>query len=321
MRKESKSVSAERLCYHKLVTGTSNQLSRSRVSPKLDSSKLRAPFLLLQSVLHKHFIQHPTDVTLFNMTSSLWHPLIEPPKLSADAVHVIYVSLQSEEARIENLRSLLAPDELVRADRYKVERARRQFTICRASLRWLLASCIGSSPTEIAFEYGPHGKPALQTGSGATSRIEFSVSHSADHALIAISPNRHIGVDVEQIDETVRIIKLAERFFSKREAAELNRLPSHDQLAGFFRGWTSKEAYLKATGFGLSFPLDRFSVSLNPHQPAKLCEVVDNPTELSRWRLLSLDPIPGFAAAILFEATEQEEVALNRWRLPPIQAT
>lgn len=244
------------------------------------------------------------------MSVSPWHPLIEPLGLSHDTIHVIRMTLQADDGQIERLRTLLSPDEVARADRYKVPLPRRHFIICRATLRRLLGSCLGCEPRDIEFDYGPQGKPALRQPN-CPSRIEFSVSHSADQALIAIAVDRQIGVDIEQMDSSVRILKLATRFFSTREASELNSLPTGDQLAGFYRGWTCKEAYLKATGFGLSFPLNKFSVSLNPHQPARLIEVIDQPDELARWQLLALDPISNFSAAVLFEANEPPR--LKQW--------
>jgi 4'-phosphopantetheinyl transferase len=251
------------------------------------------------------------------MTSSDWPPLCELLPLSRHDVHVIRIPLQVEDDTLDRLKTLLSPEEVARADRYKVPQPRRHFIVCRATLRQLLASCLNCAAIEVEFDYGPHGKPALRRSTATASQIEFSVSHSADQALIAIALDRPIGVDIEQIDPAVRILKLATRFFSPREAAELIDLPEGDQLAGFYRGWTSKESYLKATGSGLSFPLNRFSVSLNPHQPARLIEVIDQPAELDRWRILALDPLPNFAAAVLYEATSAEPTTLHQWSLSP----
>ena len=239
--------------------------------------------------------------------------MTEPLPLSRETVHVVRVELNADDATLDRLKSFLSPDEAARADRYKVPQPRRHFIVCRAVLRQLLGACLNCDPAEVEFEYGPHGKPALRQSSTQPQRIEFSVSHSADQALIAIAVERMIGVDIERMDPTVRILKLAQRFFSPREAAELANLPETDQLAGFYRGWTCKESYLKATGFGLSFPLNKFSVSLNPHQPPALIEVVDQPTEVTRWKILSLDSTPNFSAAIMFEAQTNEAASLRQW--------
>ena len=240
------------------------------------------------------------------MTQLPWPPLAQPVHVSQQTVHVVHVPLETDDGQLDRLKSVLSPDESARADRYKVPQPRRHFIACRAVLRQLLGECLNCSPGEVQFDYGNHGKPALRQSDSPSPRIEFSVSHSSDQALIALTAGRLIGVDIEQQDPSVRIMKLAQRFFSVREATELMRLPEADQQAGFFRGWTCKEAYLKATGFGLSFPLNKFSVSLDPRQPAQLLEVVNQPSELTRWRLLALDPPEGFAAAVMFEAFHEE---------------
>jgi 4'-phosphopantetheinyl transferase len=253
------------------------------------------------------------------MISSDWLPLTEPLPLSRDVVHVVLVALQADDLQLAEFRAVLSSDELARADRYKIERPRRHFIICRAILRRLLGSCIGQPPETVEFEYGNHGKPSLRRSTdlrlsaAAVPRVEFSVSHSADLALIAITSDRRVGVDVEQMNPAVRILKLASRFFSPRETAELIGLPESDQLAGFYRGWTCKEAYLKATGFGLSFPLNRFTVSMNPRVPAALHAIEDQPEEPLRWQLMALDTEPDFAAAMLLEAAIGESLIVRRW--------
>lgn len=246
------------------------------------------------------------------MSSSPWHPLIEPLSLTRDCVHIFRVPLESDDRQLDQFKAVLSPDESARADRFKVPIPRRHFIVCRAVVRQLLGQCSGCDPRQVEFEYGLHGKPSMRQPTTGP-RIEFSVSHSADQGLIAIAMDRQIGVDLEEMNPAVRILKLATRFFSPREATELASLPEADQLAGFYRGWTCKEAYLKATGFGLSFPLNKFSVSLNPRVPTQLIEVVDQPQESARWTLLPLEPKVGFAGAVLFEASLGDAVELKLW--------
>ena len=255
------------------------------------------------------------------MNDLVWPPLSAPLMLSRDVVHVVRLNLDVPPSQIESLRSVLSHDELARADRFKFVEPRRRFIACRAALRQLLGGFLGQAATEIEFTYGLHGKPLLATNV-PNLPLEFSVSHSADLALIAVCGGRRIGVDLEHHDAKVRIHKLATRFFSPREAAELASLPAADQLAGFYRGWTSKEAYLKATGFGLSFPLSQFTVAMNPTEPARLIEVAEQPgridhdNEAARWTMHSLTVADQFSAALLVEATAPENVLIHQWSLP-----
>jgi 4'-phosphopantetheinyl transferase len=251
------------------------------------------------------------------MNVSDWPALNAPIAPRTDSVAVVQLDLRAELEQIAQLREVLSPDEIARADRYKFDELRRRFVVCRATLRRLLGEYSKSPPEALVFAYGPHGKPALSGQRDDVTRIEFSVSHSADVALIALAMGRRVGVDVEQHDASVKIHRLAARFFSPRETAELMGLPDEMQRSGFYRGWTSKEAYLKATGFGLSFSLSKFTVSLDPCRPAALVEVIEQADEPSRWRMHSLEMHDGFSAALLVEARADEVVSVQRWSIDP----
>ena len=120
-------------------------------------------------------------------------------------------------------------------------------------------------------------------------------------ALYAVTLNREVGIDLEHIRPIPDVGKLAEQFFSPAERDELNALPSSKKLESFFCGWTRKEAYLKARGDGMTYPLDRFSVSMDSEQPAKLLEVKDDPQEVSRWSLHTLIPALNYIGALAVE--------------------
>ena len=199
------------------------------------------------------------------------------------------------------LIDLLSDDERARAARFRFDEPRRQFVICRAALRKLLGKFCGAASQAISFRYGSHGKPELlrQALSASVPQIEFNVSHSGTIGLIAFSFGVSIGVDVEEYDPAVKFLKLAERFFAPLEATELNSLNPEKQLDGFYRGWTCKEAYIKAKGDGLSLSLASFRVAIDPDQPASLCHVDDQPTEPTNWTTESLDVSVNHAAAVM----------------------
>ena len=255
------------------------------------------------------------------MNDLTWPPLSAPLMLSRDVAHVVRLNLDASPSQIASLRGVLSDDEVARADRFKFEEPRRRFVACRAALRQLVGGFLGREATEIEFTYGLHGKPQL-AANDPDLPLEFSVSHSADLALIAVCCGRRVGVDLERHDAKVHIHKLATRFFSPRESAELASLPDTEQLAGFYRGWTSKEAYLKATGFGLSFSLSQFTVAMNPAEPARLIEVadehdrVDSANEAARWSMTSLNVAEQFSAALLIEAAASENVLIHQWSFP-----
>jgi len=188
-----------------------------------------------------------------------------------DEVHVWRIALDRGDG--DSLRARLSSDELARAARFHFERDRTRFLVARAALREILAHYLGASPAEIAFVYGDHGKPALAPPHGD---LRFNLSHSHGLALCAVTRGREVGVDVERIRELDDLEDLARSVFSARELAALHRLPEPGLLAGFFTGWTRKEAFIKALGEGLSHPLKRFDVSLEPGRPARLERIDGN---------------------------------------------
>jgi 4'-phosphopantetheinyl transferase len=238
------------------------------------------------------------------------------PGLAARQVDVWRASLDPPAPVVAALAGTLAGDERARAERYRLERDRRRFTVGRGLLRAILTRYLGGTPDALRFRYGPLGKPALveESGGGAgPGDLTFSVSHSADLALYAVARARRVGVDVERLREDLATGDLARRFFSPAEAAAIASLGPALRTPAFFRCWTRKEAYVKARGEGLSVSLESFDVSLRPDEPAALVASREDPREPSRWALVDLPVGPGAVAAL---AVEGREVTLRLWRWP-----
>jgi 4'-phosphopantetheinyl transferase len=192
---------------------------------------------------------------------------------------------------------ILSPDESARAARFHFEKDRIHFTRCRTALRTLLAGYLNIAAPEIRFQYANGGKPQLAAGQNPRA-LQFNVSHSADIALIAVGARHHLGVDVEKIRTDVDTTSLAERFFSPRERAGLQTLPDRLRVPGFFACWTRKEAFLKATGAGLSFPLAEFSVSTHPDVAPEIEEIKGNADVAKEWFLATLKVAEGYSATM-----------------------
>lgn len=223
-----------------------------------------------------------------------------PSALAAGEVHVWRIAIDRDRAEVDRLAELLSADERERARRLRVGRVRGRFVVARGMLRSLLGRYLGAAPSTIGFRYGPRGKPALDDRDGSP-RLQFNLAHSEGLALLALSPDRRVGIDVEAIRPMDDLGRIVERFFSPRERAAFGELTEARRTAAFFRGWTRKEAYLKATGEGLATPLDQFVVSIAPDEPAALLEVAGRPDEAGRWCLHDVDAGPGFAAALVVE--------------------
>lgn len=181
---------------------------------------------------------------------------------------------------------------------FYLENHSRRFVMARGMLRVLLAGYLQAEAAELRFDYGPYGKPALRAELGVT--LQFNVAHSSDVALYAMSRKRVVGIDVERMRDDFDFIEIANHFFSPLEVRTLCALQSDERKQGFFNCWTRKEAYIKALGQGLNYPLDRFDVSLRPGTPAELLRVQSSPAG-SKWALHDLFISSDYAAAVVVE--------------------
>lgn len=194
-------------------------------------------------------------------------------------------------------RSILENDERSRADRFLREEDRDRFLASHAGLRLILGAALGIRANDVCFAQGKAGKPELSGAHG--SNLNFNLSHSGQWGLVGVS-RLPIGVDVERL-RPINGLDLARRFFAKREAEnldskELAGVPEREHRAAFYACWTRKEAVVKAIGLGLSFPLDKFSVTLPPDPPA-VEEFAHDGVVASDWTLLHLEPGPEHVGA------------------------
>ena len=195
-------------------------------------------------------------------------------------------------------RQVLSADELDRADRYHFVRDRDRYIRSHFALRSILARYAGSNSGRLAFEIGEFGKPRLRTDEGVRP-VEFNLSHSGDWAVIALAA-QPVGVDVERWDAGVECLDLATHYFSPAERSDLGKLAAGTELMeGFFQAWSRKEAYLKATGSGISDGLHHFDVSIVPGEAAVLLADRLQPEAPSRWSMASMDVAEGYSAAVV----------------------
>ncbi|WP_163850310.1 4'-phosphopantetheinyl transferase family protein [Pseudooceanicola aestuarii] len=192
------------------------------------------------------------------------------------------------------LSAHLEAQEIARAARFVRPQHARAHRIARGGLRLRLAEWMGQAPATLRFDIGPSGKPALPGGPF------FNLSHSGDLACLAIHRDLELGLDIEQHRPVERGV--AERAFSATERAALDALPAAQWMAGFFNGWTRKEAVVKATGAGLSMRLEAFDVTLAPGTPARLTRMDTTDGPAQAWQLAAFALAPDIPAALALRA-------------------
>lgn len=236
--------------------------------------------------------------------------MTESLQLTADTVHIWRLMLDAPDPSPGDER-LLGPDERERAERSLRSLDRARLVVVHAAKRRILGKYLGTAPDALEFTRGEHGKPSLVDVE--THDVHFSLSHSADVALIAVRRGGPVGVDVERWDERRPLLALARRFFAPSEQESLRSL-AHDPrqlVAAFFATWSRKEAYVKATGEGIARGLRHFDVSVAPAEPARLIADRLDPDAPRRWTIVALDAGAEYSAAVAAETRLHQVLLLN----------
>ena len=225
---------------------------------------------------------------------------LAPPSLfslSQGDVQVWRASLERTQAEREALWRFLAPGERARAERFRFDIHRHYYIVGRGLLRLLIGSYLSLPPTEIQFAYSRYDKPSLVN----EPAFCFNVSHSQGKLLIGFTWGMALGVDIEQVRTLDDMDAIARRFFSEAENLDYARVPAALRPEAFFNCWTRKEAFIKAVGEGLSFPLNEFDVTLRPGEKAVLRQVRGSVDEAARWSMRTLNPFSGYRGALVWQ--------------------
>jgi 4'-phosphopantetheinyl transferase len=164
-------------------------------------------------------------------------------------VCIRFARIVPDPARLAAARSVLAPDELIRAAAFRRDRDREEYLLGRAMLRRLLSRALGCAPSGLIFHYGADGKPLLTLPEPG---LRFTVSHSRGGLLVAWSMGRDVGVDLEWMDPARVSAGVGRRAFSPRQLRRFEQAHGTERTRLFYRFWTRMEAAAKATGQGVS---------------------------------------------------------------------
>jgi 4'-phosphopantetheinyl transferase len=176
---------------------------------------------------------------------------------------------------------LLNSDEQSRADRFYFSKHKRRFTTARAAMRIILARYLNTSPERLEFTYNAQGKPSVVN----SQKLQFNLSHTGEIAILAVGKGFPVGVDIEQYSARP-YDGIAKTLFSETELYGLLKAPPSLKPALFFHVWAQKEAFIKASGLGLSYPTKEFTVPTT--FPTK--QLVEDPLHNMTWQLRSFMP-------------------------------
>ena len=215
---------------------------------------------------------------------------------------VTYVDLSPDSERETSAIGWLDRSELARLERMQAAPRRREFVLCRSALRAILCGRLVCDNTQLSFEDSEQGKPSARVRA-APATIDFSVSHSGGHALIAVVEEGRVGIDVEDRSTARDIDGAASLTFTTAEQAELAAMGGARKTEFFYRIWTMKEALIKALGVGFGLNPSRFEIPPAMRSGARHCVFRFPHLPGERWRLEDLGTAD-FAAAIATELVQ-----------------
>jgi 4'-phosphopantetheinyl transferase len=231
---------------------------------------------------------------------------VEPwPHLEAGEIHLWRACLDVDEHKQRKLASSLSARERERAARLRSDRHRNRYISGRGIVRELLSHYLGRPPSAIRIELGPYGKPAV-TNRGQGEQLCFNYTDANDMALYAFAHDCELGIDLEGLAREIHYERIAVRKFTERESEALLELPNNQGKQAFLACWTRKEAYGKAKGVGICYPLDSVELCTDCTTPSMI--IADN-TLLDGdgyWTLRQFYPDDNFVATIVYAGGARE---------------
>ena len=215
------------------------------------------------------------------------------------------VDLDQPAAVVDVLRGYLDESETLAAAARRDDTVRNRYVVAHGALRSILGGRLAIAPGAVQISRRcarcgdpAHGKPTLLDRLATGEPLEFSLSHSASIALIAVAVGARVGIDVEVERPRGRLDALAARVLGSEEHADWLDLEPAAQLHAFLEQWTAKEAYLKAIGAGVTVRLR------------------DVPVEPEGWMVTGFVSPPGTVARVAVEGYTPTEVQANAG-MPP----
>jgi len=216
-----------------------------------------------------------------------WQEPLDVEHIEDNEVHVWMFHMNTTPPGIKRFYPLLSSDEKERSERFVHFMHRKRFIASHGFLRLVLGRYLQIPAEHIQYDSKQRGKPVLNSAAHGET-LHFNLSHSNHFAMLAVSRNLELGMDVEYIAPKHQWQKLTRRFFTEAEQQAIFELPETDQQRAFFQVWTRKEAHMKVTGQGLHLSPTRFTVSVPP-RAAQLLAVDSLPDEeLGHWNMYDI---------------------------------
>lgn len=195
------------------------------------------------------------------------------------SVKIWFGEISISEADYPYQLSLLNENEQRQAENFKNDPLRRRYVANRAKLREILAHVVDCNPANLRIEIAQHGKPYLAD----YPEIDFNLSHTGNNIAVAIGRRCQVGIDIELCKTRSSLSALVEKCFDREEKNYWQQLPESLKTQEFYRFWTRKEAFVKATGRGIALGLT--SCVINPSRPSTFLRIPEEFGLPLEWRI------------------------------------
>lgn len=171
-------------------------------------------------------------------------------------IYAVHINEQHTEALTELLLQYVSQERKLKMNRYRRWIDAHRSVLGEVLVRIAVCHRHGASNHELKFGLDQNQKPLLLVPSG----YHFNISHSGEWVVCALGSNP-VGIDVERLKPME--LEVAESIFTFDEHQALFGQKEDEKLSYFYKLWTLKESYIKATGKGLRIPLNSFSFNID----------------------------------------------------------
>jgi len=229
---------------------------------------------------------------------SMWDHPLKSNEIKVGTVHIWRGRLSTGLQHLPQIACCLSTDEKKKAARFHQAKDEQRYLFSHSMLRMVLAKYLNCKSESIFYKQDFYGKPMLGFHN-LKEDIYFNMSHSEDLVIVALSRDQDVGVDVEFIRKVKDAQGIVKSSFVIQEQIHLFSLPSTEFINGFFLCWTLKEAFIKAIGKGLSYPMNYFSVIDSRGNISGIGSLVITSGMAREWYQLSFIPQSSYVGAMV----------------------
>ncbi|MDO9271139.1 MAG: 4'-phosphopantetheinyl transferase superfamily protein [Methylobacter sp.] len=213
--------------------------------------------------------------------------------MNTDTIQIWHGNIAADNAHYQNYWRVLDAAEQAHAEKIKNDLLHRRYVEVHGRLRNILAQTLNQPPEQINIKKTEHGKPYLAD----MPELVFNLSHSASVMVIALGWNCQLGVDIECCKPRTSLAGLVDKCFAEEEIAYWHKLPEAQKTPEFYRFWTRKEAFVKATGRGIGLGLNRCVI--NPQNQSEFLRVPADYGQASTWHVQDITLAQDICSALV----------------------